>query len=241
MKNDDLRFDEVDFKRELTILSLVKHPNIIEYFGFWEEELNGTDEVYLVMRVAELGNLQNYIPNKSIVIKKYIIREAGIGLEYIHSLKILHRDLSPDNILICLDKTKPNEIAVKISDFGTSKILSKKNETKTKVIGKPKYIAPEIVSCFELGTKIIYNQSSDVFSFGMIMAFVALEKHPFENEFIQFSQFSEVGTLMKIYKDKTTFPTKYLKEIKDPEISNWVKLCWNLNEKQRPTFSELFK
>ena len=104
--------------------------------------------------------IQNY-KDKDEFIDEKIIRDIVIqickGLKEIHDNKIIHRDLTPDNIFI----DKNNKI--KIGDFGISKITTtSKNYAKTQ-IGKFHYLAPEI----DKGLK--YNNKVDIYSLGCII------------------------------------------------------------------------
>ena len=110
------------------------------------------------------NDLKKYINNykdKNELIKENIIKDIISqickGLKDIHNNKIIHRDLTPDNIFI----DKNNKI--KIGDFGISKISTILNKyTKTKV-GKDNYAAPEILK----GTE--YNNKVDIYSLGCII------------------------------------------------------------------------
>ena len=77
-------------------------------------------------------------------------------MKEIHKNKLIHRDLTPENIFI------DENYRIKIGDFGISKILETNKYTKS-IIGKYKYFAPEI----EMGEK--YNNKIDIYSFGCII------------------------------------------------------------------------
>ena len=79
------------------------------------------------------------------------------GLDKAHSNKIIHRDICPDNILICHEKKTPKAL---LSDFGLSQNLNQLNKISD-VAGKIKFFAPE---CFSG----VYLASSDVFSSGIV-------------------------------------------------------------------------
>jgi surface protein len=116
------------------------------------------------MEFAGDNNLKKFINkyrNKDEYIDEKIIKDIIIqickGLKVIHDNKMIHRDLTPDNIFI----NENNKI--KIGDFGVSKILTNtKNYAKTQ-IGKFNYLAPEILKGLE------YDNKVDIYSLGCII------------------------------------------------------------------------
>lgn len=99
--------------REIHILKLTRHPNIIQLY----EIIETPKQLYLIMEYADGGELFDYIVNKSKVeeIEAWLIFQQIIsGIDYIHKLNIVHRDMKPENLLLENDKT------IKIVDFGLS-------------------------------------------------------------------------------------------------------------------------
>jgi serine/threonine protein kinase len=83
------------------------------------------------------------------------------SVQYLHEKNIIHRDLSPYNIL--LKKEDNNERFVKIGDFGIIAIYDKEKKSYTKDIGNTIYMAPEVGSCNEYGT------ISDIYTLGILL------------------------------------------------------------------------
>lgn len=86
------------------------------------------------------------------------------GLNYLHSQHVLHRDIKPENLLVVSFSKNKNDVRAKLSDFGTSCFVSQNPESaptsRTKQIGTPAYMAPEM----EDGT---YDFKCDIYSFAL--------------------------------------------------------------------------
>ena len=151
-----------NIKKEAEILSKFNCNNIVKYYDSFED--NG--KFYILMEYCKGQNLKSFINEfkmKDELIEEnilfHIIKQICLGIKEIHSKKIIHRDLKPDNIFV------DDKMNVKIGDFGISKQLSyNKAYTITKNKGGSLfYIAPEILD------DGIYNEKSDIWSFGCIV------------------------------------------------------------------------
>ena len=155
---------------EALILSKLTCKYIVKYFdSFIDSDFN----LNIIMEYCDNGDLNTYIQNQK-KIKKYLTEneiwnffiQISLGLAYIHSKKILHRDLKPMNIFL----TKKNEI--KIGDLGVAKFLSTNSNAVT-CIGTPYYLSPEI--CKEKP----YNSKGDVWALGCILYELCTFEKPF--------------------------------------------------------------
>ena len=110
------------------------------------------------------------------------------GLEYIHSQKVVHRDIKPGNVLISLS---PKEVLLKWSDFGFSKITSSDgNYSMSGLKGTSKYLAPEIIANqnninrTDQSHRILMTIMSDIFACGCVFfQFLTKGTHPFGYEY----------------------------------------------------------
>ncbi|XP_064608927.1 serine/threonine-protein kinase DCLK1-like [Liolophura sinensis] len=157
-------------ENEVSILRRVKHPNII----LLVEELDGVDELYLVMEFVRGGDLFDAIASAT----KYTERDASgmiynlaSALRYLHSLNIVHRDVKPENLLVCehIDGSK----SLKLGDFGLATVA---NQVLFTVCGTPTYVAPEILEETGYGLKI------DVWAAGIITYILLCGFPPFVSQ-----------------------------------------------------------
>lgn len=124
--------------REIHILKLIRHPNIIQLYEIIETPV----KLFLIMEYASGGELFDYIVTQHRVKEPEackFFQQILSGIEYIHKLGIVHRDLKPENLL--LDDNKN----IKIVDFGLSNTY-KDNETLNTACGSPCYAAPEMIA-----------------------------------------------------------------------------------------------
>jgi len=158
-KITDLTEDEIkDYQKILNILFNMKSEYIIRYY----ESIKENDCLYIIMEYGGDIDLKKYIikqENSFINEKKIkdIIIQICKGLKEIHKNKLIHRDLTPDNIFM------DNNNNIKIGDFGVSKVLTTThNYTKSKA-GKFKYLAPEIIKDEK------YSYKVDIYSLGCVI------------------------------------------------------------------------
>jgi len=124
------------------------------------------------MEYANGGELFDYIVNNSKIDEKeawYIFQQIISGIEYIHKLNVVHRDMKPENLLLDHDKT------IKIVDFGLSNTFKKDEPLKT-ACGSPCYAAPEMIA-----GKVYDGTKADIWSWGVILYALVCGYLPFED------------------------------------------------------------
>ena len=190
-----LKFHNVDNVSKYDIIREVKnsrklsHKNIIRvheaYIVKTEQNSLGNTEIQVgVLEYAEGGNLYDFLKTKP---SEDVFIDICFGildaLEFLHNeKKLIHRDLSPDNILIF---PEDNKIVPKLADFGISKHLRKKQEDEkksTQLVGKVEYMAPEQFSAEKYGINKEVATNADLWTFGIILYELFLQKTPFVKE-----------------------------------------------------------
>ena len=118
--------------------------------------------------------------------KQEILLQLAKGLKYIHEMKLVHRDITPQNVLICIDSVI-QQVVMKWGDFGLSKQVNERGTfTMSEVKGTYNYYAPEILKLIDEGSFDDNNEKkrgtvkSDVFGEGLVFGyFVNDGVHPF--------------------------------------------------------------
>lgn len=135
--------------REIHILKIVRHPHIIQlyevrgYRSLWPLKIIETPkQLFLVMEYANGGELFDYIVQNTRIKDLEAARffnQILSGVEYIHKLNIVHRDMKPENLLLEMKNR------IKIVDFGLSNMYKNEEQLKT-ACGSPCYAAPEMIA-----------------------------------------------------------------------------------------------
>ena len=184
---------------EINILSKLDHPNVVKYFGTFE------DDFYLHIMMEYL---QGHDLFKIITLKDYtkieekdmsqIIYKLFKTLIFLHTKNIVHRDIKPENILF---SNKKDYSTLRIIDFG----LATQTVKDTKSVGTPYYMSPELIDGISV-------PKSDVWSVGVIMYQMLTGKFPFNSS-------GDKNNLLDNIK-KNPYNTKNLEEV---EYSDEVK------------------
>lgn len=194
-KNDDSSHLPYGIEREIIIMKLISHPNIMGLYDVWE---NKTD-LYLILEYIEGGELFDYLIKKGRLLELEAInyfKQIIHGIGYLHQFNICHRDLKPENLLLDFNKN------IKIADFGMAALEVEKKLLETSC-GSPHYASPEIVA-----GQNYHGAPSDIWSCGIIL-FALLTGHlPFDDENIR-------KLLLKVQNGKFIMPKDLSPEAKD--------------------------
>jgi serine/threonine-protein kinase len=169
------------FIREARLATRINHPNVAALYDFSTLE-DGSR--YMVWEYIEGTNLHELIETHGPLSPRYAARlaiEALHGLDAIHRAGIVHRDISPENIMIARDEE--GEQHVKLIDLGIAKQGdgTEGNKTKTGMfVGKWKYCSPEHLGMLDAGERI--DGRADIYSFGIVLYEMLTGMPPFQAE-----------------------------------------------------------
>ncbi|OMO75838.1 hypothetical protein CCACVL1_16009 [Corchorus capsularis] len=203
-------------KREISGMSLVKHPNVLELF----EVMASKSKIYFVMEYAKGGELFNKVSKgklKEDMARKYF-QQLISAVDFCHSRGVYHRDLKLENLLL-------DEFGViKVSDFGLSALKKSRHQDGLlhTTCGTPAYVAPEVIS-----RRGYDGAKADIWSCGVIL-YVLLAGHlPFQD--------SNLMTLYrKISKAEYKFPNWF-----SPEVCKLLSRMFNPNPKARISIAKI--
>lgn len=161
----------LSIEREIVIMKLIDHPNIMRLYDVWET----STELYLILEYVEGGELFDYLCNKgrlSTFEALTYFQQIISAIDYCHRLNIAHRDLKPENLLMDQNKN------IKVADFGMAAWqASSENGLLQTACGSPHYAAPEVI----MGKK--YNgRAADIWSCGVILFALLVGRLPFDDE-----------------------------------------------------------
>ena len=154
-----------NLRREIEIMSGLKHINVIELLDHFETD----DEVVVVTEFAE-GELFQILEDDGKLSEEQtqsIACQLLSALYYLHTHRILHRDMKPQNVLLGKGGV------VKLCDFGFARAMSMNTLVLTSIKGTPLYMSPELVE------EKPYDHTSDLWSLGCILYELYTGQPPF--------------------------------------------------------------
>ncbi|KAK3489435.1 uncharacterized protein B0T23DRAFT_321709 [Neurospora hispaniola] len=217
ISTDGVRRMPLAIEREVAILKLIQHPNIIKLHDIWENR----QDIYLVTEYVEKGDLFDFINwNGSLNEEEAIFyyRQIMSALEYCHSFNICHRDLKPENILLKADGQ------IKIADFGMAALHQEPTHHLKTACGSPHYAAPEL-----LKHQPYKGSAVDIWAMGVILFAMLAGRLPFDD--------SDMDTMLqRARKGYYKMPNELSREAKD-----LIRKILVVNPLQRITMKQMWK
>lgn len=239
--------------REYTITKELSHPNIIKLLNAFYTTGEKKDEIYLNLVMNYVSDnlnrlIRNYTNEKEtfpLFLMKLYTFQVARALNYIHSLKLAHRDIKPQNILI-----DPSTNRVYLCDFGSAKVLHD-DGTNVLYICSRYYRAPELIMDIKK-----YTESIDIRSPGRVLAEMIKGK-PFLQGDTTNLQLVKIGEMLGCPKEEDLIdipnrkiiiekmsdmrPQSFQKVFKGmpPELINLLSKIFVYNQKKRLTAMEI--
>ena len=173
------------FMRECRQCSRLRHPNVIQFLGvYYPTIVGGANRMRLPVMVMEMmaDSLTSFVDKYEKIpvhIKYSIVHDVSLGLCYLHNHDppIVHRDLSPNNILLTAHHV------AKISDLGVAKVITADSKkTMTKAPGTIDFMPPEALT-----RSPVYGPPMDVFSYAGIILHTFNQQWPSPSEQVEFN------------------------------------------------------
>lgn len=199
--------DLQNLRLEIGILQRLDHPNIIRMLDSFE---TGTDFVVVTEfaygELFEIFQDDKCLPEEEV---RHIARQLTLALNYLHSQKIVHRDMKPQNVLVGADDT------IKLCDFGFARVMSCQTTVLTSIKGTPLYMAPELVK------EKPYDCTVDLWSLGVICYELFVGQPPFYTN-------SLISLIHLIVENPVSYP-----ENMSPDFKSFLQGLLQKNPKQR--------
>ncbi|KAM4054745.1 kinase [Hirsutella rhossiliensis] len=160
-------------REEIAIMKKINHPNLVQLIEVLDDPEE--DSLYMVlemckkgvvMRIGLDGNAEPYGDEAC----RHWFRDLILGIEYLHTQGVIHRDIKPDNLLLSEDDV------LKVVDFGVSEMFEKTDIMVTaKSAGSPAFTAPELCGKH----REISGKAADIWSMGVSLFCLKYGKLPF--------------------------------------------------------------
>ncbi|CAI0394796.1 unnamed protein product [Linum tenue] len=181
-------------KREISVMKMVKHPNIVEL----HEVMASKSKIYIAMELVRGGELFSKIARGRLRedAARVYFQQLISAIDFCHSRGVYHRDLKPENLLL------DEEGNLKVTDFGLSAFSEhlKQDGLLHTTCGTPAYVAPEVI-----GKKGYDGAKADLWSCGVILYVLLAGFLPFQDDNL-------VAMYRKIYRGDFKCPPWFSSE-----------------------------
>merc|ERR1712087_59933 len=217
--------DIAALQREIEVLQKCDHSNVVR-LGDW---CDTKKRIYMVVEFCDGGDVfERVVEYKKFSERSaiHVVQQVASGLEHVHRLGFVHRDLKPDNLMYL---TKERDAEIKIIDFGLAGDCSRPPYTCKTPCGTAHYAAPEVLSSLE------YDTSADMWSLGVIIYTLLCGFPPF---FDANNNMKNLYHLIK--KGQYSFPSPFWDDISQ-DAKDLIKTLLVKDPKERLTAEEVLK
>ncbi|KAJ6456478.1 kinase-like domain-containing protein [Mycena sanguinolenta] len=209
------------FSREALIWRQLSHPNLLPFFGAYYLEFGTKCQLCLVSPWMENGNISRYLKgNPKEVNRLSLVLDIALGLENLHSLKLVHGDLKAINVLV----TRSGRAV--LADFGLSSVTDSKlflSTSSVNAAGTMRWQAPELFS----GSSNSF--ASDVYAFACVCYEIFTGTLPFHE------LSAEVAVMYKVIQGDRPQRSPSIPD----EIWKLMQDCWKADPQQRPSAEQI--
>ncbi|TKR83052.1 hypothetical protein L596_016705 [Steinernema carpocapsae] len=206
--------------KEITIMQQCDSPYVVKYYGSYFKN----SDLWIVMEYCGAGSVSDIMRLRRKTIAepeiRAILRDTLKGLQYLHGLKKIHRDIKAGNILLNM------EGHAKLADFGVAGQLTDTMAKRNTVIGTPFWMAPEVIQ--EIG----YDTKADIWSLGITAIEMAEGRPPH----------ADIHPMRAIFMIPTKPPPTFKNpEDWSPEFVAFISDCLVKEPEQRRTADHLLE
>jgi serine/threonine protein kinase len=207
-----------------TMLIIPSHPNIVALLGIVIQTPLG-----IVTEFLGGGSLDAKLYREKMVFslteQRRLAGEIACGVAFLHENNIVHRDLATRNILLT------ERLVPKVSDFGMSRMLGDEKYNYSMVeMGPIRWMAPEQLKRRQGSSKSVYAQSTDVFSFAMLLVELVTNDVPW-------GQISNIDAALAVCsKDRPELAVDRV----DPLVYRVITSCWAHEPSERMTMQQVY-
>ncbi|XP_047454001.1 triple functional domain protein isoform X5 [Mugil cephalus] len=203
--------------QEIRLLQALDHPNVVKLLDTYET----AHSYVLVLDMADQGRFLDYIVSWGNLTEEKValyLRDILEALHYLHSWRIAHLDLKPENIVVEHASSQP---LIKLTDFGEAVQLNPPSSYVHPLLGSPEFSAPELV----LGQPA--SLMSDLWSLGVVTYVVLSGASPFLDESLE-------ETCLNICRLDFSFPEDYFQGV-SPAARDFIRLLLQGDPDRRPS------
>ncbi|CAL9704926.1 unnamed protein product [Knipowitschia caucasica] len=220
IKQVPVESDLQEIIKEISIMQQCNSPHVVRYYGSYFKNR----ELWIVMEYCGAGSVSDIIRirNKTLTEEEIatILQSTLKGLEYLHFMRKIHRDIKAGNILL------NTEGQAKLADFGVAGQLTDTMAKRNTVIGTPFWMAPEVIQ--EIG----YNCVADIWSLGITALEMAEGKPPY----------ADIHPMRAIFMIPTNPPPTFRNpDLWSSSFVDFVQQCLVKNPESRATATQLLQ
>ncbi|KAL5196671.1 hypothetical protein ABZP36_000183 [Zizania latifolia] len=204
-----------EFAQEVYIMKKVRHKNVVQFIG----ACTRPPILCIVTEFMRGGSIFDFLYNFRGTFQLHdvlrIASDVSKGMNYLHQINIIHRDLKTANLLM-------DDQVVKVADFGVARVKDQSG-VMTAETGTYRWMAPEVIE------HLPYDHRADVFSFGIVLWELLTGKLPYED------MTPLQAAVAVVQKDlRPTIPSDT-----HPTLADLLQKCWQKDPALRPTFAEI--